>query len=322
MTCKTEITIAVLLDEEMPDFQQYLKRLYGLFQETGRPFEILIIANGTEKFLRKQLEQLDEDLPNLKAFGFTSQIPQALCIKATLNESCSEIIVACGAYQQITADSIRKLVDALDESVDIVVPWRQHRVDPPLNQIQSKIFNMMVKAITGSKLHDLSCTIRVFRRRVLQNVRFYGNMYRFLPILARIKGYTVIELPCEHLEERGKTGFYSGVDYVTRILDIVTLYFNTRFSRKPLRFFSIIGFSLLFCGLLITIWILMQKFFMNVPIGNRMELLMTIFLMVSGIIVAGLGLLGEIIAFALGRQRKEYTIEQTIGLPSSYTDQA
>ena len=66
----------------------------------------------------------------------------------------------------------------------------------------------------------------------------------------------------------------------------------------------------------------MQKFFMNVPIGNRMELLMTIFLMVSGIIVAGLGLLGEIIAFALGRQRKEYTIEQTIGLPSSYTDQA
>lgn len=320
MTCKTEITIAIFLDEEMPDFQQYLKRLHGLFQEIGRPFEILIIANGTEKYLRAQLEQLDEDLPNLKACGFTSQIPQALCIKATLHESCSDIIVACGAYQQITADSIKTLVDALDESVDIVVPWRQHRVDPSLNQMQSKIFNMMVKVITGSKLHDLSCTIRVFRRYVLQNVRFYGNMYRFLPILARIKGYTVIELPCDHLEERGKTGFYSSVEYVTRLLDIVTLYFNTRFSRKPLRFFSAIGFILLFFGLLITIWILIQKFFMNVPIGNRTELLMTMFLMVSGITVAGLGLLGEIIAFALGRQRKEYTIDRTFGFTGSDTD--
>lgn len=322
MTRRTEITVVILLDEEMPDFQQYLKRLHGLFQKIGRPFEILIIANGTANFLLAQLEQLDEEIPNLKASGFTSPIPQALCIKATLHESCSETIVACGAYQQITSDSIRTLVEALDESVDIVVPWRQHRVDPSLNQFQSKIFNIMVKAITGSKLHDLSCTTRVFRRSVLENVRFYGNMYRFLPILARLKGYTVVELPSDHLEERGETGIYSSAEYVTRLLDIVTLYFNTRFSRKPLRFFSAIGFILLTGGLLITVWILLEKFLMGVPIGNRTELLMTILLMVSGITVAGLGLLGEIIAFALGRQRKEFTIEQTIGFPSTDVDQS
>jgi hypothetical protein len=312
VTCKTEITVSVLLDEETPDFLPYVELLHNLFTEIGRPFEILIIANGTQRYLKRQLEKLDKDLTGLKACGFNSRVPSAVCIKTTLQESCSEVIVACGSYQQISANSIKALVKALDESADLVVPWRQHRVDPSLNQFQSRGFNAMVKAMTGIQLHDMSCTIRVFRRSVLENVRFYGNLYRFLPILARLKGYNIIELPCDHHQERGKTGLYSSAEYVTRLLDIITLYFNLHFSRKPLRFFSAIGFAFLSGGLLIAIWITLQRIFMTIPIGNRFELLAAVFLMVLGITVAGLGLLGEIIAFALGRQRKEYTIEKII----------
>jgi len=137
-------------------------------------------------------------------------------------------------------------------------------------------------------------------------------MYRFLPIVAVRKGFKTKEVKCEHYQERGKTGFYGFSEYVTRLIDIFTLYFNTRFTRKPLRFFSSIGLGFLLIGLLITSSIFAQKFFMGLPIGDRPILLLAIFFIVLGIQAASVGLLGEIIAFTQGRHKKEYTIEKEI----------
>lgn len=305
-------SIIILLEDPHADFPQFIKNLHSVFSTRGNSFEILIMANGTGGFLRNQLTELQGFNHAIKAFEFNTKTTQAVCLQAGLNESSGKIIVACGSYQQITNDSFNQLLDALDEGTDIISPWRQGRVDPAFSQFQSKAFNTLVRTLIKSDLHDLSCTVKIFRREVLEETKIYGNMYRFLPIVAAQKGFKTREVKCEHHQERGETGFYALSDYVTRLIDIFTLFFNIRFIKKPLRFFSSVGLGSLLIGLFITFYVFVEKFFMGHPVGDRPALLLAIFFMVLGVQVASVGLLGEIITFTHGRHRKEYTIEKTI----------
>jgi hypothetical protein len=312
MMPKPDLSVVILVEDESPDFARYLEALHDQFHKRGILFEFLIIANGVERFLKSQLSSLPTGYMNIKAYAFPNRVSQAVCVRAALKESASDTLVMCGSYQQITAEAFGALLDAFDDQVDLICPWRHQRVDPAFNQLQSRLFNAAVSFVTGSRFRDLNCTTRILRREVLENVRIYGNLYRLLPIMAQERGYRVREVPCAHYQERGKTGFYRLSEYMGRIVDIGTLYFNTRFSRKPLRFFSAIGAGLISVGGLITGWVFFQRLFSKVSIGNSPELLIAIILMVAGVTTAGLGLLGEVIAFTHGRQRKEYTIEKII----------
>lgn len=306
-------SIIVIHDEVVQDFSQFIQSLYEIFTLKQETFEIIIIANGTEGFVKKELLNLTNCFDKIKTFVLNKKTSQAVCLKAGLKESKGEIIVACGSYQQITKDSFIDLLDSFDDETDIISPWRQDRYDPTFNQFQSKVFNIFVRIITGSNLNDLSCSIKIFRRNVMENIEIYGNMYRFLPILAAQKGYIKKEVKCKHYPQKnGRTGFYTLPEYFSRIIDIFTLYFNTRFTRKPLRFFSAIGSSFIAIGFLISLYIFMQKFIMGYPIGGRPILLLSILFLVLGVQAASVGLLGEIIAFTHGRLIIEYSIEEEI----------
>jgi hypothetical protein len=305
-------SIIILLEEKNEDFSQFVQMLYETFSSRPDSFEIIILANGMEGFLKSQLEKLPELNCQITAFAFNKITTQAVCLKAGLKESKGEIIVVCGSYQQLTKNSFMHLLDSLDDETDIISPWRQQRVDPSFNRFQSRIFNILVKLFTRSDLNDLSCTVKIFRRKVIEDTKLYGNMYRFLPIIAQQKGFKNKEVKCEHYQERGKSGFYSLSEYLTRIIDIITLYFNTRFIRKPLRFFSTIGVIFVLIGIFITLFIFMQKIIMGYPIGDRPGLLMAILFMVLGIQAASVGFLGEIIVYTHGRETKEYNIEKVI----------
>jgi hypothetical protein len=305
-------SVIVILQEQQEDFAEYIQNLYDLFMIRGESFEIIIPANSTRGFLKNKLPKLRKCNANLKAFELKAGTPESVCLKAALRESSGEIIVVCGPYQQITDDSFNQLLNSLDNRADIVTSWRQKRVDPRFNQFQSIAFNNIVRWITRTNLHDLSSAVKVFRREVLENTDLYGNMYRFLPIMAERKGFTTREVKCEHYQERGKTGFYTLNMYLTRFIDIFTLYFNTRFTRKPLRFFSAIGTTFLAMGALLGLYILVQRLFLDYPIGGRAVVLLALLLLVLGVQAASVGLLGEIIVFSHGRKKKEYTVEKII----------
>jgi len=309
---KYSIIVLLEIEEMYKGSVQFIENLYGLFYDRNEPFEILVVANGIGEFLKNELMVLLNCHDTVKALEFNARTTQAVCLKAALKETNGKIVVVCGSYQQITNDSLIKLVDNIDDEIDIATPWRQHRVDSALNQFQSKLFNALVRRLTSSTYHDTSCTVKVFRREVLENVEIYGNMYRFLPILADQKGFKTKEIKCEHYQQHGKSTYYGLTHYINIFIDIFTLYFNIWFTRKPLRFFSAIGVILSFIGLFIASYVLIQKFFLGYSIGNRPLLLLAIFFMVLGIQAASAGLLGEIIAFTHGRNRKEYTVEKII----------
>lgn len=305
-------SIIVLLDNRHEDFAEFISNIYNIFFARWESFEIIIMANGTSRFLHDKMPELQNFCNHLKAFEFRDYTSEAVCLKAGFRESTGDIIVACGSYQQISNESFVKVVGALDDDTDIVSPWRRKRIDAVLSRVQSKVFNWIVRKITRFELHDLSCTVKIFRRKVLEETELYGGMYRFLPILAARKGFKTREVECEHFQQRGKSGFYPLSDYVVRLLDIFTLYFNTRFTRKPLRFFSSIGMGFIGIGFVIFSYEFIERFFMGRPVGDQSVLLLGLLFMGLGVQGAGIGLLGEIISFTLGRHRKEYTIDKTI----------
>jgi hypothetical protein len=302
----------VLIEEEAPDFAEYVRSLYEAFEETGKPFEIVLIGNGTEGFLKNTLHKMQPLNSKLKGFALDKKASQAVCLKAALKETSGDVIVVCGSYQQLSRGSFLSLLEGLDESADIICPWRRRRVDRFFDQIQSRAFNWLVRKAAGSRLNDLSCTVRVFRRRVLDETPLYGRMYRFLPILAQQRGFKTKEVQCDHVEERGKGGFYSISEYAERLIDIVTLYFSNRFSRKPLRFFSAIGMAFLAAGLIMSGYAFAERFLFGHLIGDRPILLLGILFMVLGVQAASVGLLAEIIAFTHGRRTPEYTVEKIL----------
>lgn len=306
------ISIIVLLEEQYSDFPEFLLNLDGILSRNGEEYEILVVANGTGNFFRSIQQRLFCLNRRMRAFEFGAPVTQAVCLKAILNEAQGDTLAIFGSYQQLPDDSIKKCINAMNGDQDIISPWRQGRVDPPLNQLQSRIFNWMVRRFTATELHDFSCTVKVCSRRVLEEVELYGNMFRFLPVLAGARGFTVCELPVAHKQERGKTGFYPLSDYFGRLLDIFTLFFNTRFTRKPLRFFSITGGAFIAIGLLTLAMLLVQRAFFGILIGNRPLLFVSLWIMILGILISSAGLLGEIIAFTNGRHKKEYVIEKVI----------
>ena len=309
---KYSIIVLLELEEMHKGSVQFIQNLYELFSNRQEPFEIIAIANGIGQFLKDELTALLTRHDKIKALEFNTKTTKAVCLKVALEETKGEIMVVCGSYQQITNNSLLELLNYIDNETDIVTPWRQHRIDSALNQLQSKIFNALVRKLTASSNHDTSCTVKVFCREVLEDVEIYGNMYRFLPILADQRGFKTKEIKCEHCQQHGKSTYYGVTHYISIFVDIFTLYFNTWFTRKPLRFFSAIGVILSFIGLFITSYVFAQKIFLGYAIGDRPLLLLAILFMVLGIQAASAGLLGEIIAFTHGRHKKEYTIEKII----------
>lgn len=312
ISCQFKYSVIILLEEIYDDFSVYIESLNSCFEKKGESYEILIIANGIGHLLRKHANFLSTVNTDIKTIEFPTVTSRAVCLRAGLEEILGEIIVVCGSYQQITNESLVNLLDSLDNEVDIVTPWRQKRVDSSLHRFHSRAFNAIVRWFLKTNLHDLSCTLRVFRREVLEETRLYGSMYRFLPIIAEQRGFKTKEVKCEHLHERGSAGFYRFSDYMSRFIDIFTLYFNTKFTRKPLRFFSSIGVIFLFIGIATLGDFFVERFFFNVAIGNRSFLILGLISIIIGTQVASVGLLGEIIAFTNGRKYKEYTIEKIL----------
>ncbi len=310
-------SVIFLLEDQNKDVLRFMKDMYDLFSSRPDSFEMIIIANGTGGFIRNMLMGDPVFAGKIKALEMSNKASQAVCLKSILNECKGEFFVVSGSYQQLMPESYGKLLDSVDDDTDIVSPWRQHRFDPSIYKMQSSVFNALVRWITGFNMHDLSCNVRIFRREVLERTDLYGNMYRFLPIFSALKGFKNREVKCEHFKEHGeprkaRAGFYHLSIYLSRIIDVFTLYFNTSFTKKPLRFFSSIGIVSIVISIVINCILFLQKIFYGQNMALRPIFILAIFLLVVGVQSAGMGLLGEIIAFTHGRRKKEYIIEKII----------
>jgi FemAB-related protein (PEP-CTERM system-associated) len=235
---------------------------------------------------------------------------EAVAMGAGAAKAAGEYIITAPPYLQVEPAEIRKLLHELEAGYDFVTPWRRPRVDPWLNRMQSACFNWLLRVLTRMQFHDLNCNFRGMRRQVLEEITVYGDLYRFLPIMAHRQGFRVKEVTVRHREEIGKHGFFGIGVYLRRLLDILAVTFLTRFTQKPLRFFGMIGMLQILVGLAMTLHPLIEKFTGDGGATYRPIFVVGVVLITIGAQFIGFGLVGEIIIFTQAPHRRDYKIDR------------
>jgi glycosyltransferase involved in cell wall biosynthesis len=236
---------------------------------------------------------------------------ESACLAAAFEQSRGRVIITSPAYVQIDPREVALLLEKIDEGADFVTPWRHPRVDPAWNRIQSDAFNWVMRRIIRMNFHDLNCYFRAIHRGVLEDLAIYGDMYRFLPMIAYRQGYDVVEVKVRHLREWGGEKFYGVGTYARRLLDILGVVFLTRFTHKPLRFFGCLGGIFAIMGGVMVGGLVIQSILIpEAGLYQRPLFLLGLMLLMLGVQIIGFGLVGEIIIFTQARHLREYRIER------------
>lgn len=276
-----------------------------------RTWEIIFVFDGVEGVAAQKVHALRERLGSrIKSIAFKNSFGESICLSAAFERALGRYIITSPQYVQVDPVELRTMLGELDRGADFVTPWRHPRVDPVLNRVQSAAFNWVIRQIIRMEFHDLNCYFRAIRREVLEQVAVYGDMYRFLPVIAFKQGFRVVEVRVRHLKEWGKAGWFGMGVYLRRALDVFAVMFLTKFTLMPLRFFGPVGGLFALAGFVITAYLTFMKWGLDQPVGNRPLLLGGMMLIVLGVQIIGFGLVGEIIIFSQARNLKEYRIER------------
>jgi len=199
----------------------------------------------------------------------------------------------------------------LDEGYDLVSGWRFKRRDPLSKILPSKIFNNLTSMLTGIRIHDFNCGFKAYREEVVKDIQVYGELHRYIPVLAHWKGYKIGEIKVKHHpRSHGKSKYGLG-RFFRGLLDLVTVMFLTRYMRRPLHLFGSIGLLLFSVGLIINIY-LAVLWFLGQGIGARPLLFLGVLLMLIGFQIVSTGLIGEILIGARGRADEDYSIKRIL----------
>jgi glycosyltransferase involved in cell wall biosynthesis len=306
-----EVTIVVPVQTREGRIEDVVASISGELERLGKTWEAILVFDGLkgdlwERGLKMQAETHDRvrTIALHRAFG------EAVCLSSAFEHARGGIILTSPEYVQIEPRDIDGLFRSLDNGSDVATGMRTGRVDSWLNQFQSRAFNSVLRMMTGARFHDLNCSLRLIRRDVLEQLTLYGNMYRYLPLIAYKQGFRVEEVHVRHLAEQGGNGVFGAATYVRRFLDILAVVFLTRFTHKPLRFFGALGGACMGVGTALALALVVRNLFVSEAVVFSHPLfLLGVLLLVLGVQIVGFGLVGEIVIFTQARNVREYRIE-------------
>jgi glycosyltransferase involved in cell wall biosynthesis len=288
--------------------REYLEAL----KDTGKEFELVFVLDGNHAELVEKLAELASTDSRLRIVQLARSSGESTAISAGIESTQGDIVLTLPAYYQIEASEIGAILAELDKG-DMVVTKRWPRSAASKFEVfRRSAFHYFVRIATGYTFSDLGCGARAFRRVVADEIPIYGDQHRFIPLLALSRGFSVHELQVKQsAHDRFEKG-YGPRTYLRRFLDIFTIVFLVRFTKKPLRFFGMIGSIMTLFGGCFLLYLIIERLFFGVALADRPALLLSSLLVVLGLQIFSLGLLGELIIFTHARDLKEYTIEKEV----------
>ena len=312
MTDGPNISAIVAVSRRTEDTTDVAREYVAILDSIDPKFEILFVIDGDKPRIFKSLEELAANDPRIRIIKFAKSFGEATAISAGFRYSTGQTILTLPSYYQVEPASIKTLVDTLD-NCDMVVAQRWPRAQKSVFEgYRRRLFHWLIKVSSGEIFSDLGCSARAMKREVLEEIPLYGEQHSFLPLLASRQGFRVIEVPLAQSPRDSFEGRYKTKFYLHRFLDIFSVVFLVRFTKKPIRFFGMIGSITFAFGALVLLYIIGQRLFFDVALADRPALLVSSLLTVLGLQIFALGLLGELIIFTHAREMKEYTIEKII----------
>jgi glycosyltransferase involved in cell wall biosynthesis len=281
----------------------------------GSAYEVILVLDGPRPQLAADVQRLLSCGERISVIGLTRRFGEATALVAGFQRASGDIILTLPAYHQIRGDEIGKLVRAVG-ATDLAIGRRWPRAGGRLEAMRRDAFHRLLASITGQRFHDLGCGARAMKRRVLEEISLYGDQHRFLPVLASRLGFRVLEVQLRQSPLDRFEGAYPPREYIRRALDICTVFFLVRFTKKPLRFFGMAGVSTFLVGAALVAWLAIDRLVFRHPLADRPALLLSSLLVVLGMQLFALGLLGELIIFTHARDIKDYQIEEVVRYPA------
>lgn len=284
------------------------------------PFEVIFVDDGSTDGSWNVIRNLAEQDERVFGIRFRRNFGKAAALTAGMRAVRGDLVMTMDADLQDDPAEIPKFLERLDEGYDVVNGWKQRRLDPWHKVYPSKVFNGMVGALTGLHLHDHNCGLKLFRSEVAGELRLYGEMHRFVPVLAHARGFRVTEVPVHHRPREFGHSKYGVRRFLRGFLDLLTVKFLIGFGQRPQHalgamglFFFAIG--MLGLGYLSVLWGMMNVFGViePEPIGSRPLLAYSVASTLLGAQALSLGLLAELIVANTGRERDTYSVAERTG---------
>ena len=317
MENKVDISIVVPVFNERDNVENVYTAISAALRVMDCSYEILMVDDGSSDGSYSVLTQLAEQDPNLKVIRFRRNFGQTAAMSAGFDYAKGDIIIPMDGDLQNDPDDIPRLVAKIHEGYDVVSGWRSNRKDTFVSRkIPSMLANALISRLTGVHLHDYGCTLKAYRREVLDGINLYGEMHRFVPALASQFGAKVTELPVNHFPRLHGVSKY-GISRTLRVvLDLITVKFLMAYSTKPIQLFGKWGVYTILAAAGTGTMTLYMKVFEHLSMNRNPLLILTAFLLFMGVQFIVLGLLGELNArtYFESQGKPIYTVKDRINL--------
>lgn len=308
------VVIPLLNEEEsLPELAVWIERV---MQENHLSYEVLFVDDGSRDRSWKIIEGLAAQNPNLKGIKFRRNYGKAAALNVGFSNAAGDVVITMDADMQDSPDEIPGLYEMIRTGgYDLVSGWKKKRYDPISKTIPTRFYNWTTRRMSGIKLHDFNCGLKAYKNDVIKSIEVYGEMHRYIPVIAKWAGFNRIgEKVVVHRKRKyGKTKY--GLDrFLKGYLDLLTINFTARFGKRPMHFFGLLGSLLFLVGFIIAGYLAYEKFFLQAfKMTERPLFFFGLLAMILGTQLFVAGFLGEMIT-RTAADKNQYLVERKLGL--------
>lgn len=308
----TSVTHSIIIPcfNERESVPELLPKLVAVMERLGKPFELIVVDDGSTDGTFEELERFREREKRLKIIQFRRNLGKSAALSEGFRLAQGELIVTIDADLQNDPEDIPRLLAKLDEGYDVVSGWKKDRKDTLDRSFVSRIFNALIRRLFRVNLHDINNGLKAYRRQVVREIEVYGQLYRFIMLFAAVRGFRVTELVVSHVPRKyGKSKYGFGRLHRT-FFDLMTVYFLARYRQSPLHFFGPAGLLLFLIGFGFGIYLTILKL-QGQSIGGRPLLILAVLLILVGLQLIFTGLIAELLV-RLSFRGEQYPIKRIL----------
>jgi glycosyltransferase involved in cell wall biosynthesis len=310
------ISVVVPVHDEERSVALLYDELTSALEPVGVPWEAIFVDDGSADGTFAALTRLHNAAQNVRVVRLRRNFGKAAALVSGFDQARGEIVVTIDGDLQDDPAEIPRLLAKLDEGFDLVSGWKTRRQDPLSRRLLSKVFNRVTSAFSGVRLHDMNCGLKAYRAEVVHGLRLYGELHRFIPVLAHYRGFRIAELPVNHRPREHGRSRYGVERYLRGFLDLLTVSFIGRYRHRPLHLFGGLGLILGLIGSAVLVYLTVIKA-LGHAIGQRPLLMLGVLLVVIGMQFFSLGLISEMITShheerAQERDRAELLVDEIL----------
>lgn len=307
----SRVSVIIVVGDRHDPMDKIILDYDETLQTVLQDYHYIVVLDGDRSDAAQQLQKLRGKSLSISIVEMSQKFGETAALSTGFKHAGGDFILTLPAYYQIEPQSLPDLIQSFDED-DMLIGRRWPRRDSAWNKLGTSLFRSLVRMITGHTYRDLGCEVRFLRKKIAEEVAIYGDQHRFFPILANFHGFSVREVSLPQSDIDPRVRLYSPAVYLQRLIDLFVVFFLVKFTKKPLRFFGSIGGAVFTLGSLALMFVVYQRLFFSISLGDRPALLLSTLLIVLGAQMIGLGLIGELIIFTHARDIKEYAIKETV----------